>query len=101
MEKYIGADKICKLLQKQADSVYPNTIKYGMCVTQKDVEQKTAILDLIDLIKEQATDDAIEVIRCGQCRHYNYLGDQRCALSGFVLLQPDDYCSFAENLYME
>lgn len=36
-------------------------------------------------------------LRCGECKYYNYLYPQRCALCNFEMLQPDDFCSYGER----
>ncbi len=52
-------------------------------------------LDVIDLVKEMPTIDAVPVVRCKDCKYYNGI-DHYCVNDG-VLVKADDYCSWGER----
>ena len=51
-------------------------------------------------IKDAPTIDAVEVVRCKECKHWDNKDDaQRCsyAHNGLHWAKPDDYCSYGER----
>ena len=50
-------------------------------------------LDYIDIIiDEMPTVDAVEVVRCKDCKYHHYI-----CLSGFLDRKYDDFCSYGER----
>ena len=50
---------------------------------------------LIDLIEKAPTVDAVPVVRCRECKHYD--GKWLCKISGVPSRKPDDFCSYGKR----
>lgn len=58
--------------------------------------------DIIDLINNQTTVDAVAVVRCKDCKYAYYYNEEHC--HGFVCngyfqyadVEPNDFCSYGE-----
>ena len=48
-----------------------------------------------DLIDKCPTVDAVPVVRCSECKHYD--GKWLCKISGVPSRKPDDFCSHGER----
>lgn len=46
-------------------------------------------------IDNAPTVDAVEVVRCKDCKHYDIGGS--CIICGFQSRKPDDFCSYGER----
>lgn len=46
-------------------------------------------------IKRMPSVDAVEVVRCEQCKHYNNI-DFHCYYHGSMCFKPNDYCPYGE-----
>ena len=46
-------------------------------------------------ISEAPTVDAVPVVRCRECKHYD--GKWMCKISGVPSRKPDDFCSHGER----
>ena len=46
-------------------------------------------------ISEAPTVDAVPVVRCWKCKHYD--GKWLCKISGVPSRKPDDFCSYGER----
>lgn len=54
--------------------------------------------DVMSTIDKMATVDAVEVIRCGDCRYYDAENHNCLDELGYARVwEEDDYCSFAER----
>lgn len=88
MTRYIDADALKEFIE----SAYrPLCDDYHM----KDYVLNQILTD----IKNAPTVDAVEVIRCKDCKHYYALNEVRgnCSEYNFVEKIPIDYCSWAER----
>lgn len=81
----IDADKM--ILRYQS---HPNrhSKTYLSCITYEDVLD-AVIYDL----EQEPTVDAVEVVRCGECRYYRNGG----CLTGRYDLKDNDFCSWGER----
>ena len=57
---------------------------------------------VIDRIKQMPTADVVEVVRCKDCKHKSSwkkheLGYYVCGVSGFLVVEDIDYCSYGER----
>lgn len=69
---------------------------------RRDVIIQTAYQDLADFIDSVPEVDAVEVVRCGECKHrssdYDILGDYLCEKRGCRFFCKDnDFCSYGER----
>lgn len=60
------------------------------------------IEDVCDMLEDCPTVDAVEVVRCKDCKHYMLWEDsddkKTCAKSiGLMVSSPDDFCSYGER----
>ena len=69
-------------------------------------ERKKHFMDLVSEILKQPTVDAVEVVRCKDCKHYvQFLRDEkecRCTIFSGCYdrpypTEPDDFCSYGER----
>ena len=51
--------------------------------------------DVIMMIKTAPTVDAVPVVRCRECKHYD--GKWMCKISGVPSRKPNDFCSYGER----
>ena len=58
-----------------------------------------AFQSIIECLKQEPTVDAVEVVRCKDCKHYNdFFGCMDCQLEiGLYLPSPTDFCSYGER----
>lgn len=89
--RLINADALKEVI---CDNVYPvtdyfNSRDYGMFWTG-GIEKA---------INEAPTIDAVEVIRCKDCKHFDGSYPMCCRFEEDV--KPDDYCSFGEKREVE
>lgn len=79
MARLIDADKLIELLNK----------KYS-----GDENINESVLYLVGAISGAPTVDAVEVVRCGECRYYRNGG----CLTGRYDLKNNDFCSWGEKI---
>lgn len=58
--------------------------------------------EVMEMVTKAPTVDAIEVVRCGECKYYGYVltcGCSRIETSeyGIATMKPDDFCSYGER----
>ena len=55
--------------------------------------------DVIAAIAGQPTVDAVEVVRCKNCKHYHHYGEDvyGCRTYGMMKTKPDGFCSYGER----
>lgn len=88
--RLIDADALIELI---ANNVYPvqdafNSRDYGMFWTG-GIEKA---------INNAPTVDAVEVVRCKDCKWYNATEGENCvAYDAFWATEPDDYCAWGER----
>ena len=49
------------------------------------------------ILQEAPTVDAVEVVRCKDCKHYDEADSFNCKFAFMKLRMPDDFCSFGER----
>ena len=50
------------------------------------------------ILREAPTVDAIPVVRCRDCKHYDETDSFNCEFSFMKLRRPDDFCSYGERM---
>ena len=96
MSRLIDADKLLKGIAELKQSPWFNNI-YGYA------DRKEAVEIIEDLcIKMAPTIDAVEVVRCEDCKYSKHLKQYpkvntwKCTLTD-VVYRADDYCSYGER----
>lgn len=59
-----------------------------------------AFKSIIECLKQEPTVDAVEVVRCRECKHCdpeNYHCDHHMGTSAPLRRKPDDFCSYGEQ----
>lgn len=51
--------------------------------------------EITDAINELPSADAVNVVRCAHCKHYNNI-DFHCYYHGSICFKPNDYCPYGE-----
>ena len=73
-----------------------NDFKQSQCAKLLiKVAEKNEVIQELQTENEQLKKSRL--ISCGECKYYNYLVPQRCALCNFEVLLPDDFCSYGER----
>ena len=81
MSRYIDADKL------KQHYAYWESSKYDY------MQEEKKLFD--DIVDQQPTVDAVEVVRCKDCKYYdNVIKDDHCFLQ---CAGDDDYCSYGER----
>lgn len=90
MAKYIDVEKLIESTHKKFNSAMDGADFAGVCALQG---LNQMVLDLCD---KQAIVDAVEVVRCKDCKFYH---KQECAMDDwhFSETKEEDFCSFAER----
>ena len=97
-KRLIDADKVINAMQKCLDEE-PD---------KKGSVAYFAFESIIELLKQEPTVDAVEVVRCKDCKYWgqdcnSYLGDDESfctnpdGLDNYA--HPDDFCSYGERRY--
>lgn len=84
-KRLIDANEFAKCLERMTKTAYPNLFP--------------GLLEAIDYVKDFPTVDAVEVVRCKDCKKYR---DPFCLLndtqSGYLTaVSPDHFCSYGER----
>ena len=86
MSRLIDADKI-------------NYYDHTECMGHGDFETVRTVTD--KEIAEIPTVDAVEVVRCRDCKHYEIHKPkvlENCERNGYIIpMKPDDFCSYGER----
>ena len=82
-KRLIDANKMCRELQEEF---------HGMI---SDEELK--IYQILRRLDEQPTVDAVEVVRCKDCKRYSQSGMCNLYLNVSHEMKPDDFCSYGER----
>ena len=57
--------------------------------------------DIGYMIRKRPTVDAVEVVRCRECKHYEIHKPkvlENCERNGYIIpMKPDDFCSYGER----
>ena len=99
MARPIDADRYAEVLERYINA--PHVKVFGKYSDGMQI----AISTCIELLNAQRTLDAVEVVRCKDCKHYgceltNYIGrtQQFCNLhKGLVVVDRDSFCSYGER----
>lgn len=78
------------------DDIFPNHCFY---VNEKDPMK--SLDELINRINNAHTVDAVPVVRCKDCKHYEIHRPkvlENCERNGYLIpMSPDDFCSYGER----
>ena len=69
----------------------------GDKLQRQEFDGEEACFDYVDAedIDNAPTVDAVPVVRCKDCKHYDIGGS--CIICGFQSRKPDDFCSYGER----
>ena len=62
----------------------------------EDAGDKRGVETCIKVLQDAPTVDAVEVVRCRDCKHYD--GKWLCKISGVPSRKPCDFCSHGESI---
>ena len=69
-------------------------------IDARTAERFATFCALADAVEEMPTVDAVEVVRCLECKHYdpeNHHCDHYMGTSAPLRRKPDDFCSYGER----
>ena len=93
MSRLIDADKRIEEIKKIYCDGCDN---YGGCKCRA-----CWVDDAMCLIDDATTVDAVEVVRCRDCKHYEIHKPkvlENCERNGYIIpMKPDDFCSYGER----
>lgn len=70
-------------------------------IDERTSERFANFCALADAVEESPTVDAVEVVRCWECKHCdpeNYHCDHPMSTTAPLIRKPDDFCSYGERL---
>lgn len=74
--------------------------EYRLATKQGSIDYGMFTLGIQQAVDEQPTVDAVEVIRCRECKHCdpeNHHCDHPMSTSAPLSRKPDDFCSYGER----
>lgn len=74
--------------------------EYRLATKQGSIDYGMFTLGIQQAVDEQPTVDAVEVIRCRECKHCdpeNHHCDNPMSTSAPLSRKPDDFCSYGER----
>lgn len=97
--RLINGDTLLKRMNELCDLNCPYSI------TQRDVMCSACLMgDAIDAVDNAPTVDAVPVVRCKDCKHYQFADNRafgfpvkQCEWTGFEDVDDDDFCSRGER----
>lgn len=91
-KRLVDANSLCQWLNEKAND-YSLFDEYAAQVIRDDME----------IVQEQPAVDAVEVVRCRECKHYDtadFDGNILCGCtlhSAMLDITPDSFCSYGER----
>lgn len=70
---------------------------YKVRIDRDDFDTYSDYITALDAVTEAPTVDAVPVIRCKDCKWYEFNEPHRCGFVGHGLRGKSDYCSDAER----
>ena len=64
-------------------------------LSKEDEGDRRGVETCIMVLEDMQTVDAVPVVRCGECKHYD--GKWMCKISGVPSRKPNDFCSYGER----
>ncbi len=97
MSKYIDAERLAKRLDDEFDNLF---LKGFEKVPVTDIRNA-----LMNILIEQPTVEAEEVVRCKDCKYYGEYGECEGGIMiynnnggcGYISPEPDDFCNHGER----
>ena len=69
--------------------------------TRNPLETCFSERDVVDMLESAPTVDAVPVVRCKDCKHYEIHKPkvlENCERNGYIIpMKPDDFCSYGER----
>ena len=90
-KRLIDADALMNVIRQH---------EYRLATKQGSIDYGMFTLGIQQAVDEQPTVDAVEVIRCRECKHCdpeNHHCDHPMSTSAPLIRKPDDFCSYGER----
>lgn len=75
--------------------------EYRLATKQGSIDYGMFTLGIQQAVDEQPTVDAVPVVRCKDCKHYEIHKPkvlENCERNGYIIpMKPDDFCSYGER----
>ena len=75
--------------------------EYRLATKQGSIDYGMFTLGIQQAVDEQPTVDAVPVVRCTDCKHYEIHKPkvlENCERNGYIIpMKPDDFCSYGER----
>lgn len=78
-----------------AGTLFKRFQKVAMTLYGKDSERYQMVMDIMDGVRFAPTVDAVEVVRCKDCR--NYAADCYCKVHDNYVMYDNDFCSYGKR----
>ena len=93
MTRLIDADALLdEFLNRYTEREMEGNLVFAAC----EIKQ-----DFADMISNVPTVDAVKVVRCKDCKHYEIHKPkvlENCERNGYIIpMKPDDFCSYGER----
>ena len=85
MGEYISKKKVCKILTD--------------LMTESGTEAKIMLSDAMQDVSDEPSADVVEVVRCGECKWYDWVDCMNPTVTAFPngVRDEDNYCNFGER----
>ena len=75
--------------------------EYRLATKQGSIDYGMFTIGIQQAVDEQPTVDAVPVVRCKDCKHYEIHKPkvlENCERKGYIIpMKPDDFCSYGER----
>ena len=92
MARLIDADALMDVIREH---------EYRLATKQGSIDYGMFTLGIQQAVDEQPTVDAVPVVRCKDCKHYEIHKPkvlENCERNGYIIpMKPDDFCSYGER----
>ncbi len=92
MSRYIDADKLKEIVNRQYRNCHGNT---GI---KKDIYREALLAVKSAIHCQSVSNDMQEVVRCKDCKHLMFSDMYgECSQAHMGIVRPDDFCSYGER----
>ena len=92
MARLIDADALMDVIRQH---------EYRLATKQGSIDYGMFTLGIQQAVDEEPTVDAVSVVRCKDCKHYEIHKPkvlENCERNGYLIpMKPDDFCSYGER----
>jgi hypothetical protein len=108
MSKHKGDIEIGRRMATEKRLIDANALvkDLELLANHEDSFRQSVILGVVHTVKAQPTVDAVEVVRCKDCRFWadgveGCTDDEKCCKIGYYMTKGNDYCAYGKRKLAE